>query len=135
MFTSGNGDRPNSQNIALITTDGRSNDRNATWTEAVALRRAGTHVITVGTGQSVYEPELRDMASFDSESNVFVVQSFNDLATIKSNLVETICNSKLVQLTYSYEFHYKRPVYHIIFSNPRCFVSNITGAASHCKNK
>ena len=31
MFTGANGDQPNARNIAVVLTDGKSNDEEATW--------------------------------------------------------------------------------------------------------
>ena len=46
MFTSNNGDRSNMQNYIVILTDGRSDNRDATWRETQAARQAGIHIIS-----------------------------------------------------------------------------------------
>ncbi len=45
MFTSNAGDRQNVPNYIVILTDGRSDNRDATWQEAQLARQAGIHII------------------------------------------------------------------------------------------
>ena len=46
MFTSNNGDRPGVQNYIVVLTDGRSDNRDATWNQAQQTRNAGIHITT-----------------------------------------------------------------------------------------
>ena len=41
MFQPGAGDRPNVRNIAVILTDGKSNDPDETWQQAMEARKQG----------------------------------------------------------------------------------------------
>ena len=44
MFSLSQGDRPGFDNVAVIITDGRSDDEESTWREAIAAREAGIEV-------------------------------------------------------------------------------------------
>ncbi len=46
MFTPSNGDRGSVRNFIVVLTDGRSDNRDATWREAQLAREAGIHIIT-----------------------------------------------------------------------------------------
>ena len=46
MFTPNNGDRSNVPNYIVMLTDGRSDNKDATWREAQAARQAGIHIIS-----------------------------------------------------------------------------------------
>ena len=96
MFTAERGDRPDKVNIAILATDGRSEDRYATWEEARALRKTGAHVILIGLGPSVSQEGLANMASYPVASNIFMVQSFSQLNAIRPALVDAICNSEFL---------------------------------------
>ena len=43
--------RPNARNIAIIVTDGESNDKDATLRQARTAREAGIHMMSVGIGK------------------------------------------------------------------------------------
>ncbi|XP_056010717.1 sushi, von Willebrand factor type A, EGF and pentraxin domain-containing protein 1-like isoform X2 [Ostrea edulis] len=75
--------------IAVIITDGRSNDKSKTLSEARALRNSGVTIISVGVGDGVDASELRGMAS--KESYVFDVSTFRALDSIRKKLTETTC--------------------------------------------
>ncbi len=46
MFTSNNGDRAGVQNYLVVLTDGRSDNRDATWNQAQEARNEGIHITT-----------------------------------------------------------------------------------------
>jgi len=47
MFIESNGDRPFAPNYLVLITDGQSNNRTATWLEAVAARARAITVLAV----------------------------------------------------------------------------------------
>ena len=53
MFTPDNGDRANVRNIGIIVTDGESNDRDMTFTEAAAARENGIDLLAVAINMRV----------------------------------------------------------------------------------
>lgn len=79
--------------IAVIITDGRSNDKSKTLSEARALRNSGVTIISVGVGDGVDASELRGMAS--KESYVFDVSTFRALDSIRKKLTETTCEGTI----------------------------------------
>ena len=73
----------------------RSNDFDATWREARALRQAGTQVLAVGIGRNVGERELEAIASEPVDDNVLRVPSFNQLSSLINSLSNAICDGIL----------------------------------------
>jgi len=47
MFVESNGDRSSAPNFIVLITDGRSNDRNLTWHEAMAARAQAITILAV----------------------------------------------------------------------------------------
>ena len=94
MFRQENGDRRDVQNVAVIMTDGRSNDADETWKQALEARKAGIQLIVVGIGRGVSDMELKSMASDPVESNVITTDDFDGLQTILSAVSDGLCNSK-----------------------------------------
>lgn len=93
MFAHKYGDRTHIKNIGVVLTDGRSDDERSTWIEAMKAREAGIHMMTVAVGDHVGERELRAIASHPAPGNMFSVGKFNELYTLRHNLLEAICNS------------------------------------------
>ena len=48
MFSSESGDRPNNRNLGIVFTDGKSDDPQAAWEEAIKAREAGIDLLLVG---------------------------------------------------------------------------------------
>ena len=69
-FTSGNGDRPNIKNIAIIITDGLSTrDVDQTIPEAIRARQRGIKIYSVAITKVVNEDELKRMSSMPQQEN------------------------------------------------------------------
>ena len=65
MFTTGNGDRRDAQNIIILLTDGASNERaDDTVPAAIAARAGGAKIVTVGIGSHLNMFELRGTAEW-----------------------------------------------------------------------
>ncbi len=94
IFTVATGDRPDVGNVGVVLTDGRSNDENRTWHEAMRARDGGIHLIAVGIGGNVRTRELDGIASFPTESNVLRADGFDGLAAIRESLVQAVCNGR-----------------------------------------
>lgn len=94
MFTRLNGDRDDALNVIILLTDGKSNNRDDSWEEATATRKAGIHIITIGIGGSVEEDELFGIASHPTEANVKVLTDYASLSGQVSNILLSACNSK-----------------------------------------
>ena len=105
IFTPRNGDRSNAVNIGIILTDGKSNNRDETLSEAVATRKAGVHLVAIGVGQSVGNKELKGIASDPDEQNVYQVRDFNALAGILTPLIRESCNSEFTRLLPHFYHH------------------------------
>lgn len=73
------GDQDGVPNVGIVITDGRSQNMEQTWKEAVSNRRENIHMLAIGVGGSIRYEELRMIASAPAESNVWTVASFNDL--------------------------------------------------------
>jgi len=95
MFQPTAGDRPGVSNIAIIITDGRSNNETATWLEAKLTRGSNVTLIGVGIGKHVRQRELEGIASYPVKGNVLYVANFMALNQSVDRLLNTICNSKL----------------------------------------
>jgi hypothetical protein len=85
--------RPGVAKIAVIITDGKSNSKSATLSEAQALRNSGVIIFSVGVGDGVDMTELRGMAS--KESYVFHVSTFSALNSNREKLTVTICKGNI----------------------------------------
>ena len=92
MFVAERGDRPDAINIAVVVTDGKSNNRKRTLEEAVATRKAGIHIVVIGVGSSIEEEELRGIATDPDDDNVFIVKDFYALTKVLTPLLTSVCN-------------------------------------------
>ena len=97
MFTSSRGDRDNVDNIGVVLTDGRSNDPQATWQNAMSIRKDGVNMISVGVGNA----NMKEMQAIATDpngdnANIFMVDTFDNLATINDQLISAICNGEKI---------------------------------------
>uniref|UniRef100_A0A8P4KC81 VWFA domain-containing protein n=1 Tax=Dicentrarchus labrax TaxID=13489 RepID=A0A8P4KC81_DICLA len=90
IFTEQKGSRKSVQQVAVVITDGESQD---SVTEAAAiLRRAGVTLYAVGI-ENASKAELEKMVSYPFHKHVYSVDSFKDLKTITENLQKTLCTN------------------------------------------
>ncbi len=94
MFTAGNGDREGVPNIAVVLTDGGSNDKAQTMQEAYLTKQAGVHIITIGVGGWTDEYELIRLASYPYATNKIDVRRFSALLDVKDRIRNLVCNSE-----------------------------------------
>ena len=59
-------------------------------------------MVAVGVGSRVNQAELNGITN--DPSSVFTVNSFDNLDSIKSQLLQKMCSSKFVSLSYLFEF-------------------------------
>ncbi|KAK0047864.1 FMRFamide receptor [Biomphalaria pfeifferi] len=90
-FTPAAGSRPNVGKIAVVVTDGNSQDAAATATAATQLKQSGVKVIAIGVGSSISQAELQAIAS--TPADIFNVNDYKVLDDIRANLVNTACHS------------------------------------------
>ncbi|GAB1601231.1 collagen alpha-4(VI) chain-like [Argonauta hians] len=89
MFTTDNGGRIGVPKIVIMTTDGGSNEKRKTLLAAEAFHKEPIRVYTIGIGNSVDEDELKAISS--KESNVFMIDNFDALKSITSDIVQNVC--------------------------------------------
>ncbi|XP_071081370.1 collagen alpha-6(VI) chain-like [Haliotis cracherodii] len=89
--------RYGSKHVAVVLTDGRSNEEDLTKIEANRLKAHGVLVISVGIGSEVQQGELKAIASGDHY--VLNVNSSASLLLIHDKVVDLLCESKNVFTT------------------------------------
>ncbi len=94
IFIEEKGSRNSVQQVAVVITDGESQDNVSE--AAIALRRAGITVYAVGI-ENANKTELEKMASHPPYKHVFTVDSFTKLKTMKQSLQKTLCNNIINQ--------------------------------------
>ncbi|RUS89867.1 hypothetical protein EGW08_002397 [Elysia chlorotica] len=93
-FTKANGMRTYAAQIAIVITDGDSNDKSATAASAKRMRDKGITVFSIGVGDGPDQAELRAIASDPDNTHVFSVNNFNSLNQIKAALQQRACEAK-----------------------------------------
>lgn len=83
------GDRPEAQNIALVVTDGQSNNNTYTVEQARLAKLSGIHIIAVGVGL-LDVSELHEIASEPTQSNVFVVRTSSDMNSVITSVLQKL---------------------------------------------
>ena len=96
MFTATHGARQNVSHIAIIMTDGKSNEPKVTAKEAAKMRMYGIHVFAVGIGNGVDMEELHALATPPTVNNVFHVDDYIALPTIKDKLAIKTCGGNII---------------------------------------
>ena len=95
LFVAANGDRPGVPNVAIVITDGKSDDNDETLEAAEALHDDGVHVFSVGIGNNLDEEELRKISSPPQEvdRNYFISPDFEALGGFINDLLLSVCES------------------------------------------
>lgn len=97
-FVKSHGDREDAPNIAIVITDGRSHNSQATVAAANALKKDGITIFSIGIGNSVASQELNGMASLPASEHVFMVNNFQALKNIQKKLSTKTCESKYLKI-------------------------------------
>ena len=85
------GNRPNVPDIAIVITDGQSNDVALTTAEAKKLRDAGVTVLAIGVGSGITKSELNAIATDPDSSHVYSADNFDALKSLKALLSTKAC--------------------------------------------
>ena len=96
-----NGDRGRAPNVAVVLTDGGSNDQSQTILMAERAKSNGIYIIPVGVSSGINFIELRGIASDPNE--VIQVEDFDKLDNIVNQLVEKTCQADSKHTLYSYQ--------------------------------
>ncbi|KAJ8008899.1 hypothetical protein DPEC_G00083220 [Dallia pectoralis] len=95
MFTEANGGRKGFPKVAVIITDGKSQD--PVGAIARTLRNTGVEVFTVGI-KGADENELRQMASKPYSAHVYDVPNFDRIKDVEKELITHVCSGVEEQL-------------------------------------
>ena len=99
MFSSSHDRRPNVMNVAVVITDGESNNPRETFREAMAMKKKGIVSVSVGIGNWLSEYELEAIASYPYESyRIRLRNSDGFTKTFREQLRNMVCNSKLLSV-------------------------------------
>ena len=92
VFTADNGDRPDVNNVAIVITDGMSDDRQATAVEATAAKDAGVRMFAIGLTNEIDASELKKIASEPLSEHYFNRTSIELVETVTSQLLWSVCH-------------------------------------------
>lgn len=96
MFSQTSGARSNVPRIAVVITDGKSSSSSATATAADQARLNHISMIAVGVGNGVDINELHSIADDPDSSNTFTVNSYDQLSSIATQIIQKACQGKQV---------------------------------------
>ncbi len=85
--------RKNIPHVIIILTDGRSDDPQATQTNAAIARNEGSRILSVGIGSLIDLNELNGISSDPDEDHVFLIEDFSQtsFANLLAPLVRETC--------------------------------------------
>ncbi|KAL4224060.1 collagen [Mactra antiquata] len=86
--------RPDIPHIAIVLTDGQSQDPKSTKAKAKLLHDAGISVFVIGIGNQVDKDELENIGSKPSKQYVFMIDDFDALSYIREELAVKACEVK-----------------------------------------
>ena len=91
-FTANSGHRANVPKVAIVVTDGQSNNKALTAAEAQKARDAGITVLAIGVGSGVDDAELNAIASDPDSQNVFKASTFDALTGLQGFVAAKACD-------------------------------------------
>ncbi|KAI3361009.1 hypothetical protein L3Q82_012904, partial [Scortum barcoo] len=94
VFVEENGSRSGVQQVAVVITDGESQDDVSG--PAITLRRAGVTIYAVGI-ENANSTQLVQMVSYPPHRHIFTVDSFTKLKPLRQVLQKTLCTSLIKQ--------------------------------------
>lgn len=94
MYDPRTGGRPNATHVAIIITDGRSQNRESTLEAAKIAKAKGIKIFAIGVGKYLDVEELEGIGSDPPGQHVFTVGSYSELGGIKDKLPSNACEGK-----------------------------------------
>lgn len=88
------GHRPGVPKIAVVVTDGNSNNRQLTAAEADKARKDGITMFAIGVGHGINDGELHSIATDPDSQYSFHAESFDALTSLKGSLSSKTCERK-----------------------------------------
>ena len=79
--------------VLVVITDGKANTGYAPKGNATLLHNSNVNVFAMGVGTSIDLGELEDIASGDGNSNVFLIKSFDRIASFVDSLTRGTCEA------------------------------------------
>jgi len=98
MFSSANGDRAGAPNVAIVITDGDSNNREMTVEAAVRAKQADIDITSIGIGGWVNVDELDIIAGFPTSTHKILVDDFDKLPTWVRPVKQNVCGGRSARL-------------------------------------
>ncbi|XP_028410753.1 uncharacterized protein LOC114533436 isoform X5 [Dendronephthya gigantea] len=98
MFNTNNGARIlGTKRVLIVLTDGRSSG--SVGLPSQELKNSGIVIYSIGVGSGIDVDELRTMASPPVDNHVYLLQNFNEFATLARNMSSTTCKVNCDELT------------------------------------
>ena len=94
MFTEKNGARSDIPHIAIVITDGKSNNPQITRMEAAKAQAEGIHMFAIGIGNHTDKSELYSLASQPDDHYVFTVEDYTALLYIEDIVAIKTCKGQ-----------------------------------------
>ena len=101
------GDRPSVPNVAIIVTDGQSNNPALTAAEAKKARAKGITILALGVGHGSKKSELNEMATDPDSSHVYTADNFDALASLQAFVSNKACEGTVYQSVLSVKYQEK----------------------------
>ena len=92
MFTISYGDRPGAPDVAILITDGVSDDQRSAFDAAVQARAAGISIVVIEIGPHTNPADLERISSFPASMNDVTLSSYNQLSGIVGLVKSYICD-------------------------------------------
>lgn len=87
--------RPGVAHIAIILTDGQSEDTESTATQAKLAHEAGIYLFAIGIGRNTDAIEMKTIASDPDHRFVFSVDNYDALNSVRDILAVSTCDGKM----------------------------------------
>lgn len=99
MFRYNRGARPNVRHVAILLTDGTSQNEFATQQEAKASRQANIEIFVIGIGHHISIMELEGISSRPHSKYLFLTPNYKSLDLIRKDVINKTCQNGVTDLT------------------------------------